>query len=88
MVKTFRTWRNIPGVTGLHLNHALRGKNGKTLYGPDGEHLKPDVQMWYKGKLHIFERVNTNPIGNKSERYSMLLEHNGIARSSWKLHAY
>lgn len=86
MVQIFRQWRKMPGVTGLLLHKAIRGKSGVILRGPKGETLLPDVQMWYRGKLHIWEVVNTHADPGKQARYLAILRFNGIAPSSVVFH--
>jgi len=82
MVRIFKQWRNITGVAGLHLNKAVRGPGGNVLRGPTGETLIPDVQFWYKGKLFVYEVVNTHPDATKEDRYIDILKHNGIRKNA------
>ncbi|MCK4873923.1 MAG: hypothetical protein KAS72_14475 [Phycisphaerales bacterium] len=86
MVRVFRQWRNVSGVKGLMMNKGLRGPNGDILRGADGRYLRPDVQMWYKGELHIWEIVNTNPVRDKLDKYKAILEHNGIPETRLVFH--
>lgn len=81
MVKLFRKWRSVSGVTGLHMHKALRDQKGKTLRGPNGEIIVPDVQFWYKGRLYVRELVNTHHVPGRKADIVDLLNHNGIGAS-------
>jgi len=84
MVKEFAKWRTIPGVTGLKLNKALRGKDGNILRGANGETLRPDLQFWYRGKLRVFEFWTRRADRNKKSQYIDILKHNGVPKNTLK----
>ena len=86
MVRIFRQWRNVPGVSGLHMAKEVKGPNGIILRGLNGERLLPDVQFWYRGKFHVWEVVNTNHDPLKKLKYELLLQHNGFSPSTLRYH--
>jgi uncharacterized protein RhaS with RHS repeats len=71
-------WAQIPGIKGLEVNKAVRDQNGKVLRDANGKTVHPDLQMWYKGELWVFEKVNTHRDPNRAAKLRQILDDNGL----------